>query len=85
MPSAGDLDKVKVLILPYISSAPYFIGIEEGYFEEQGIEVEVVNLVSTEEVMPALASGQVDVASGLLSAGMLNAIARDRSEERRVG
>lgn len=77
VPSTGELDQVKVLVLPYISSSPYFIAMAEGYFEEQGIEIEVVNLESTEEVMPALISGQVDVASGLLSAGMLNAIARD--------
>jgi NitT/TauT family transport system substrate-binding protein len=73
---AGEMDRLDVIILPYITYAPYYIAIEEGYFEEQGIEVEVVNMTNTEEVMPALSSGQVDVASGLISSGMLNAIAR---------
>ena len=70
------MDRLDVIILPYITYAPYYIAIEEGYFAEQGIEVEVVSMTGTEEVMPALSSGQVDVASGLISAGMLNAIAR---------
>lgn len=73
---SGTMDELSVIILPYITFAPYYIAIEEGYFAEQGIEVEPVNMTITEEVMPALSSGQVDVASGLVSAGMLNAIAR---------
>lgn len=75
------MDQLKVIILPYITYAPYYIAIEEGYFAEQGIEVEVVNMTVTEEVMPALSSGQVDVASGLISSGMLNAIARGAEVE----
>ena len=77
----AEMDLLKVIILPYITYAPYYIGIEEGYFAEQGIEVEVVNMTVTEEVMPALSSGQVDVASGLVSAGMFNAIARGAEVE----
>ena len=75
------MDRLDVIILPYITYAPYYIAIEEGYFAEQGIEVEVVSMTGTEEVMPALSSGQVDVASGLISAGMLNAIARGADVE----
>jgi NitT/TauT family transport system substrate-binding protein len=75
------MDQLKVIILPYITYAPYYIAIEEGYFAEQGIEVEVVNMTVTEEVMPALSSGQVDVAGPLVSAGVLNAIARGADVE----
>jgi NitT/TauT family transport system substrate-binding protein len=68
---------VKVVTLPFITFAPYYIAQEEGYFEEQGIEAEFVNMSGNAEILPALSSGQVDVSSGLLSAGVLNAIARD--------
>jgi ABC-type nitrate/sulfonate/bicarbonate transport system substrate-binding protein len=34
--------ELKVVILPYISFAPYFIAAEEGFFEEQGLKVEFV-------------------------------------------
>lgn len=67
---------VKVATLPFITFAPYYIGIEEGYFAEQGIEVELVDFAVAEEILPALSSGQVDVSGGLVSAGMFNAISR---------
>ncbi len=67
---------VKVVTLPFITFAPYYIGLEEGYFEHYGIDVELVEFTVQEEILPALASGQVDVSSGLVSAGMFNAIAR---------
>lgn len=67
---------VKVVTLPFITFAPYYIGLEEGYFEDYGIDVELVEFTVQEEILPALSSGQVDVSSGLVSAGMFNAIAR---------
>ena len=67
---------VKVVTLPFITFAPYYIGVEEGYYAKYGIEVELVNMTVQEEILPALSSGQVDVSSGLLSAGMFNAIDR---------
>ena len=74
--AAAELATVKVVTLPFITFAPFYIGIEDGYFEAQGIEVELVNMTVQEEIIPALSSGQVDVSSGLLSAGMFNAITR---------
>jgi NitT/TauT family transport system substrate-binding protein len=67
---------VKVVTLPFITFAPYYIGVEEGYYAKYGIDVELVNMTVQEEILPALSSGQVDVSSGLLSAGMFNAIDR---------
>ena len=69
------MDTVRVVILPFLSFAPFYIAIEEGYFADQGIEVELVNLSQQQEILPALSSGQVDVSSGLMSAGVINAIA----------
>jgi NitT/TauT family transport system substrate-binding protein len=70
-------DEITVAILPYISYAPFIIAQEEGYYAEQGLAVEFVEFTRTAELVPALASGQLDVAAGLLTAGTLNAIARE--------
>ena len=67
---------VKVITLPFISFAPFYIAQEERFFTEQGLDVEFVNMTVQRDIIPALASGQVDVASGLLSAGILNTIAQ---------
>ncbi len=75
-PTVGAMDKVRVVTLPYISFAPFYIAAEEGYFAEQGLEVELVSMAIQAEVLPALVSGQVEVSSGLVSAGIFNTIAR---------
>jgi NitT/TauT family transport system substrate-binding protein len=70
-------DEVKVTILPYISYAPFFIAQEEGYFTEQGLNVEFVEFDRTAEIIPALANGKLDVAAGLATIGTFNVIAQD--------
>ena len=74
--ASSELMKVKVVTLPFITFAPYYIGVEEGYYEKYGIEVELVEFTVQEEILPALSSGQVDVSSGLVSAGIFNAMTR---------
>jgi NitT/TauT family transport system substrate-binding protein len=73
---AAEKVKIKVSILPFLSYGPIFIAQEEGYFAEQGFEVEFVRIDKTSEAMPALAQGQIDVASGFFDVSTLNAIAK---------
>jgi ABC-type nitrate/sulfonate/bicarbonate transport system substrate-binding protein len=67
---------VKVANLPFIAFAPFYIGIEQGYFTAQGIDVELVNFATQPDTLAALASGSVDVVAGQISAGYLNFVAR---------
>jgi NitT/TauT family transport system substrate-binding protein len=71
-----ELTKIKVASQPFLTFLPLYMAVEEGYFAEQGLDVELITMMVNQEVLPALSSGQVDVASGLLSSGLLNAIAR---------
>jgi NitT/TauT family transport system substrate-binding protein len=66
---------LKVGTKPYLSYAPFFVAEEEGYFSEQGLEIEFIEL-DPRTTLPALMQGEVDVTAGLVSAGLLNAIAR---------
>ena len=50
------------------------IAYRRGYFAEQGIEVQTVQANSAQEFVAALASNQIQVASGALSAGVFNAL-----------
>ena len=68
--------KLKVLLLPYLSFAPLFIAEEEGYFAEQGLEIEFVKMTSSAPAIVALARGELDVVAAILSVGLLNAMAR---------
>jgi len=69
------LRKVRVAYLPFLSYAPVLIGAAEGCFREQGLEVELVNVPSTDSVA-ALVRGDVDAATSFLYTGFFNAIAR---------
>jgi NitT/TauT family transport system substrate-binding protein len=58
-----------------MTSFAFYIAADEGYFEEQNLEVEFVKLARNLEAIPALARGDVDVGSGQLTITILNAIA----------
>jgi len=76
---AAETAKLKVMIQPFVTFVPFYIAEEEGYYAEQNLEVELISVTVNQEILPALSSGQVDVSSGLISAGLLNAIDRGGS------
>lgn len=65
---------LKVTSQPYISFAPYYIAQAEGYFVEEGLQVEFVDLTG-EEATPLLIQGDLDVIVGF-GVYYLNAMAR---------
>ena len=59
-------ERVRVGILKLTSSAPIFIGVEKGFFQEQGVDVELTFSQPATPIATALAAGQIDVgATGL--------------------
>jgi NitT/TauT family transport system substrate-binding protein len=70
---ADAADAVKVSVYQSVSDAGIYIAIDKGYFAEQDIAVETIQLDSVSSVVTALASGQVDVAGGAPSAAIYNA------------
>ena len=66
--------KVKVLLLPFLSFAPFFIADQEGYFSEQGLEVEFVRLDRGTEAIAAFAQDDLDVYAGAINVGILKAM-----------
>jgi len=74
--SAGPIH-LKVVDLPYIPFVTFYIAQEEGFFAEQGLEVEFVKFTSVTQALPLLVQGDLDVAAGSINAGLFNAIAQD--------
>src|SRR6266567_372258 len=59
-------ERVRVGILKLTSSAPIFIGVEKGFFQEQGVDVELTFFQAAAPIATALAAGQIHVgATGL--------------------
>ena len=64
---------MKVSVYQSVSDAGIYIANDRGYFKEENIEVELIQLDAVSSVVTALASGQVDVAGGAPSAAIYNA------------
>jgi NitT/TauT family transport system substrate-binding protein len=69
--SAADEIKVGMLRLP----TALFIGIDQGFFSAEGIDVKPVFFRSGAELVPALSTGQIDVATTSPGAALFNAMA----------
>lgn len=70
--------KLNVQLLPFMSFVPLYIAEEEGYFAEQGLEVEF-HMVFAPDSFVALRQGDLDVAADFISASMLNLIGQDEN------
>jgi NitT/TauT family transport system substrate-binding protein len=75
--TASDLPLVRVGHVPVTIYAPLFIAAEKGYFEEEGMRVELLPVEGGTENVVQVAAGNFEVAGGGIGAGMLNAVARD--------
>ena len=71
------LQTIKVQKSLYLSYAPLFIALDEGFFKEQALEVELVPFTRSSEAIPAIIQGDLDVLGGSMSLGFLNAIAQN--------
>jgi NitT/TauT family transport system substrate-binding protein len=74
-PDTG-LRKIRVAIQPFLAYAPLLIAEAEGYFREAGLEVEFVKVNRTQDALPALLQGDLDVLPGTAASAVLTAMAR---------
>lgn len=58
-----ELHKVRVAYKKSVPSFPIFVGIEEGYFREQNLEIEPVVFESTNQMIEAVVRGDVDASA----------------------
>jgi NitT/TauT family transport system substrate-binding protein len=61
--------------LQITSSAGNYIGVEKGYFQEEGIQLEFER-GNTPDMLPMMTAGQVDIGAGAIQASLYNAFAR---------
>jgi NitT/TauT family transport system substrate-binding protein len=66
--------KVRYGELKLLSDAGVYLGVDEGYFAEQGIELELVTFDSAANMVAPLATNQLEVGGGAPSAGLYNAL-----------
>jgi len=69
-----EIVKVRVNRGPQLSFAPLFFAEEAGYFDEYGIDLEMVEFDRSTQVIPLLISGDLDVYAGTINAGFINSL-----------
>jgi NitT/TauT family transport system substrate-binding protein len=73
---APALTTVRVAYGATTSNGPLFIAIDEGYFAQQGINVEFEKVLSSATALPLLINGDLDVSAGPVKSGLINAVAK---------
>jgi len=72
-----DLVTVRVGLVPVLIYSPLFIAEVKGYFADEGIQIEVLNVAGGSEPLAPLARGELDVVFGGAGAGLFNYAARN--------
>lgn len=73
------LQKVTVGYIPILIYAPFFVGIERGYFREQGLELNLQALAGGADMLTQTAAGNFDVGAGGIGSAYFNLAARARA------
>ena len=64
------------MLRPFLSYAPFFVAQAEGFFADEGLEVEFVSISRAAVALPALVHGDIDVFAARVMPSFLNLIAR---------
>ncbi|SDI53108.1 NitT/TauT family transport system substrate-binding protein [Actinokineospora alba] len=70
-PGGVEKAKIKVGVLPVVDVAPFYRAIEQGYFKEQGLEVEAQVMASGPASITGVINGDVDIAFASYPAPLL--------------
>jgi NitT/TauT family transport system substrate-binding protein len=56
----GELTEVSIGVIPIVDVAPIYLGVQEGIFEEHGLDVELTLAQGGAAIIPAIQSGDFD-------------------------
>lgn len=56
----GELTEISVGVIPIVDVAPIYLGVQEGIFEEHGLDVELTLAQGGAAIIPAIQSGDFD-------------------------
>ncbi len=58
---AQELERVRFGLTPFVDYGPWILAQELGFFEEEGLDVQFINLASDTEIAEAMAAGALDI------------------------
>lgn len=69
--ASGGLTPVTVGVIPIVDTAPLWLGDSKGFFEEEGLDLDIQNVAGGAAAIPAVVSGGFDFAFGNLVSVMV--------------
>ncbi len=79
-----EIKDVTVGYIPILIDAPFFVGIEKGYFKAEGINIKLERLAGGADMLVQTAAGNFDIGSGGIGAAVFNAAGAAIKEKREV-
>jgi NitT/TauT family transport system substrate-binding protein len=67
---------LKVGAIGAVSDAGIFIAQDKGFFRDEGLDVEIISFKAAPQILPALATGEVQVSGSAVTPALFNAFAR---------
>src|SRR3989304_10188050 len=74
--SAVHAQAVRIGVVGILPDAGIFVALEKGYFREAGVDLKLEPFVSSVKMLPALSTGELEIATGGVAASLFNGIAR---------
>jgi NitT/TauT family transport system substrate-binding protein len=68
--------KIRLGIVPLISSGPIFVAAAKGYFDKVNLDVDIKYFADGALAIPALIAGEIDCTVSTLNAGLFNAVSK---------
>ena len=68
--------RVRVGIQNISLDLPIYLGIERGYYQQEGLDVEIVSFANASGMIPALATDQLEMAGISTNPALWNSVAR---------
>ena len=69
----AELTQVTVGYIPFLIDAPFFVGIEKGYFADEGLELKLERIAGGADMLLQTAAGNFDIGSGGIGVSLFNA------------
>lgn len=79
-----ELKTVTLGYIPILIDAPFFVGIERGYFADEGIKIDLQRLAGGADMLVQTAAGNFNVGSGGIGAAAFNAAGASIAQGRAV-
>ncbi len=80
-PASEELTGVTMGFIPIFIFAPVIVGVEEGYFAEEGIELTLERLAGGADMLVQTAAGNFDIGAGGVGVALFNLVGQAQADD----